>query len=132
MDKMTKAQQTSNTTNLTAVFGGCAFFGALSAWPSTLMKDHTNPVMELLGRKRPLQICSVIFNVGAAIMTAATNLGMIYAGRAITGFAVGIITATIPCFISEISPPPIRGQLTGFFEILYQGGTLIGFWVGLC
>lgn len=36
VDKMTKAQQTSNTTNLTAVFGGCAFFGALSAWPSML------------------------------------------------------------------------------------------------
>jgi sugar porter (SP) family MFS transporter len=119
MDKMTKAQNTSHTTNLTAVFGGCAFFGALSAWPS----------MELLGRKRPLQICSIIFNVGAAIMTAATNLGMIYAGRAITGFAVGIITAVIPTFISELSPPPIRGQLTGFFEILYQSGTLIGFWI---
>lgn len=85
--------------------------------------------MEILGRKRPLQICSVIFNVGAAIMTAATNLGMIYAGRAITGFAVGIITAVIPTFISEIAPPPIRGQLTGFFEILYQSGTLIGFWI---
>lgn len=119
MDKMTKAQNTSHTTNLTAVFGGCAFFGALSAWPS----------MELLGRKRPLQICSIIFNVGAAVMTAATNLEMIYAGRAITGYAVGILTAVIPTFISELSPPPIRGQLTGFFEILYQSGTLIGFWV---
>lgn len=41
----------------------------------------------------------------------------------------GILTATIPTFIGEFSPPAIRGQLTGFFEIAYQLGSLIGFWI---
>ena len=52
------------------------------------------------------------------------------AGRAITGFAAGALTAVIPTFIAETAPPAIRGQLTGFFEISYQMGALVGFWVG--
>jgi len=35
----------------------------------------------------------------------------------------------IPTFIAETSPPAIRGQLTGCFEISYQAGALVGFWI---
>lgn len=74
--------------------------------------------MEVFGRKRPMQLAAIIFNVGAILMTVTTHsLGMIYAGRVLTGFAVGILTAVVPTFLSEISPPPIRGRLTGFFEV---------------
>ncbi|BEI98795.1 hypothetical protein CcaverHIS631_0310940 [Cutaneotrichosporon cavernicola] len=120
IDKMTKAQQTSMTTNLTSTFTGSAWFGAVFAWPC----------MEAFGRKRPMQVSAFLFNLGAILMTVTThNLAMIYAGRAITGFAVGVLTATIPTFIAEFSPPAIRGQLTGFFEIAYQVGSLVGFWI---
>jgi MFS family permease len=120
IDKMTKAEQTAMTTNLTSTFTGSAWFGAVFAWPC----------MERFGRKRPMQVSAFLFNLGAILMTVTThNLGMIYAGRAITGFAVGVLTATIPTFIGEFSPPAIRGQLTGFFEIAYQIGSLVGFWI---
>lgn len=80
IDKMTKAEQTAMTTNLTSTFTGSAWFGAVFAWPC----------MEAFGRKRPMQVSAFLFNLGAVLMTATThNLGMIYAGRAITGFAVG-------------------------------------------
>ncbi|GMK53695.1 hypothetical protein CspeluHIS016_0102810 [Cutaneotrichosporon spelunceum] len=120
IDKMTKAQQTSMTTNLTSTFTGSAWFGAVFAWPC----------MEAFGRKRPMQVSAFLFNLGAILMTVTTHsLSMIYAGRAITGFSVGVLTATIPTFIGEFSPPAIRGQLTGFFEIAYQVGSLVGFWI---
>jgi hypothetical protein len=32
-------------------------------------------------------------------------------------------------YISEISPPAIRGRLTGFFESSYQIGAVVGFWI---
>jgi MFS family permease len=57
------------------------------------------------------------------------NLAYIYAGRSICGFAVGGITGTVPSYISELSIPSIRGRLTGLFEIAYQLGTVIGFWI---
>jgi MFS family permease len=85
---MTAQEKTNFTTNVTSVFTGAAFFGALSAWPT----------MGMFGRRRPLQLAALVFNVGAILMTATThNLGMIYAGRAITGFAVGILTAVSQC-----------------------------------
>lgn len=99
IDKMTPAQQTANSSNLTSAFTGAAFFGALGAWP----------IMEAWGRKRPLQISAFLFNVGALLMTVTTHsLNMIYAGRVLTGFSVGILTAVIPTFLSELSPPSIR------------------------
>ena len=35
----------------------------------------------------------------------------------------------MPSYIAELSVPSIRGILTGLFEIAYQVGSVIGFWV---
>jgi MFS family permease len=51
------------------------------------------------------------------------------AGRALTGIACGAITATVPSYIAELSIVSIRGFLTGFFEVAYQIGSLVGFWI---
>lgn len=83
-----------------------------------------------MGRKKTLQASVVIFLVGAVLMTAATNqLSYIYAGRVLTGLGCGAITANSPAYIAELSVPSIRGILTGLFEIVYQFGSLIGFWI---
>ncbi|CCF43114.1 hypothetical protein CH063_12912 [Colletotrichum higginsianum] len=63
-------------------------------------------------------------------MTVATDqLSFIYAGRALTGVGCGGITATVPSYIGELSIPSIRGILTGLFEVAYQVGSVIGFWI---
>jgi MFS family permease len=41
----------------------------------------------------------------------------------------GFITATVPSYIAELSVPSIRGILTGLFEVAYQIGSLVGFWI---
>ena len=46
-----------------------------------------------------------------------------------TGLACGAITATVPSYIAELSISSIRGILTGLFEVTYQTGSLIGFWI---
>lgn len=51
------------------------------------------------------------------------------AGRVLTGIACGAITATVPSYIAELSVVSIRGILTGFFEVAYQLGSLVGFWI---
>ncbi|KAL1408787.1 hypothetical protein Q8F55_005600 [Vanrija albida] len=118
--EMSADRKRQTISNLTSVYLSGAFFGALFAWPA----------METVGRRFPLQVAAVVFNVGAILMFASTtSLAMQYAGRVITGVAVGAFTAVIPTFISEYSPPAIRGQLTGFFEVMYQAGALVGFWI---
>lgn len=51
------------------------------------------------------------------------------AGRVLTGIACGAITATVPSYIAELSITSIRGILTGLFEVAYQIGSLVGFWI---
>jgi MFS family permease len=43
------------------------------------------------------------------------QLGMIYAGRLLTGLGVGGLAAVSPIYTSEIAPPAIRGRLTGLY-----------------
>ena len=58
-----------------------------------------------------------------------TSLTRIDAGRVLTGLACGAITATVPSYIAELSISSIRGILTGLFEVTYQTGSLVGFWI---
>ncbi|UNI22153.1 hypothetical protein JDV02_008070 [Purpureocillium takamizusanense] len=102
------------SSNITSAFQAGELLGALLCFP----------------RKGALQISVVVFLVGAALMVCATHqLSFIYVGRSLTGIACGAITATVPSYIAELSIVPIRGILTGFFEIAYQVGTLVGLWV---
>ena len=46
-----------------------------------------------------------------------------------SGLGVGASSLIIPVYISESSPPAIRGRLIGIFEILLQFSQIPGFWV---
>lgn len=81
--------------------------------------------LELLGRWWTIVIANIIFTVGAVLCTVPTHqLGLIYAGRLLTGLGVGGIAAVCPIYVTEFSPPAIRGRLTGFFESSYQIGAV--------
>ncbi|GKT94425.1 LOW QUALITY PROTEIN: quinate permease [Colletotrichum tofieldiae] len=127
------------SSNITSAFQAGALGGALMcffSWTpflfqiSILGTDTALPVTEYVGRKWALIISNLVFLAGAIPMVAATNdLASMYAGRALTGWGCGVITATVPSYIAELSVPSIRGILTGLFEVTYQTGSLIGFWI---
>ncbi|KFY27362.1 hypothetical protein V491_00933 [Pseudogymnoascus sp. VKM F-3775] len=117
---ITAATANTISSNITSAFQAGAFFGALFCFFIT----------ERLGRKWALQINVVVFIIGSILMTVATNqLSLIYVGRVLTGLGCGAITATVPSYIAELSIPSIRGMLTGLFEVAYQIGAVIGFWI---
>lgn len=108
--------------NLVSTYQAGAFFGAFLA----------HPVGHFLGRKKGLFITSVVFTIGAAIMTAAspsTHLTPVFVGRAIAGLAIGAASNLTPIYISEIAPAPARGQAVGIYEIGWQIGGLVGFFI---
>ncbi|KAL5361080.1 general substrate transporter [Aspergillus floccosus] len=108
------------SSNITSTFQAAAFFGSIFCFLTT----------EVVGRKWALQISNLAFLIGAILMAAVTHqLSYIYAGRALTGLACGFITATVPSYIAELSVSSIRGILTGLFEVAYQVGSVIGFWI---
>ncbi|KAH8154798.1 uncharacterized protein LAJ45_01329 [Morchella importuna] len=90
----------------------------------------TFPIVERWGRRKGMILSSLVFCIGAALMTASSGmLPLIYAGRAITGLAIGGASLIVPVYIAETSPPSIRGRLVGVFEVLSQAGGMLGFWI---
>ena len=108
--------------NIVSVYQAGAFFGALFAYVS----NHW------VGRKISLYIFSAVFCLGAGMMLGANadrGLGLIYGGRVLAGIGVGAASMIVPIYISELSPPAIRGRLVGIYELGWQVGGLVGFWI---
>lgn len=65
--------------------------------------------------------------IGSTIMCASQNIGMLVVGRVINGLAVGIESAQVPVYISELSPPSKRGRFVGMQQWAITWGILIMF-----
>ncbi|EAQ83036.1 hypothetical protein CHGG_10854 [Chaetomium globosum CBS 148.51] len=108
--------------NIVSVYQAGAFFGSLFAYVTS----------HFLGRRKSLFVFSSVFLVGAGIMLAANaerGLGPILAGRVLAGVGVGGASNMVPIYISELAPPAVRGRLVGIYELGWQIGGLVGFWI---
>ena len=65
--------------------------------------------MDSLGRRRTILIGAVINLVGAVLQTAARHLAMILVGRIMAGWAVGLLSMSVPIYQSECAHPKTRG-----------------------
>jgi MFS family permease len=61
--------------------------------------------------------------------TGDRGLGLIIGGRVLAGLGVGGCSNMVPIYISELSPPAIRGRLVGIYELGWQMGGLVGLYV---
>lgn len=102
---------------ITASMAGGSFLGAII---SGLLTD-------ILGRKRALQIGAIIWCIGSIIVCASQNIGMLIAGRFINGLSVGICSAQVPVYVSELAPPSRRGLVVGTQQWAITWGILVSF-----
>lgn len=65
--------------------------------------------------------------LGSALSASAQNIGMLIAGRIINGFCVGIESAQVPVYVSELSPPSIRGRVVGMQQMAIATGIMVMF-----
>jgi sugar porter (SP) family MFS transporter len=112
-------------------------------------------VADKISRKWALTLVVVIFNIGAILQTAAVNYTMLVVGRTIGGIGVGTLAMVCdifqtlllfvsdrlvlviantnkqgaPLYISEISPPNLRGTLLVLESISIVSGCVISYWI---
>lgn len=68
--------------------------------------------MDSLGRRKTVMIGAFINLVGAVLQAAAQHLGMILVGRIMAGWAVGVLSMSVPIYQSECAHPKTRGMLS--------------------
>lgn len=120
LDKAEGNTLASLKSNIVSTFQAGAFFGAIMAYWCN----------EKFGRKKTILAFAVIFMVGVTLQLAASGkVGLIYAGRAVTGLSVGTMSMIVPVYNAEWSPPAIRGLTVGLYECVYQTALVIAFWI---
>jgi MFS family permease len=123
-DTMSKATQNLISANIVSCYQAGAFFGAFFAYP----------IGHFWGRRIGLLVAGLVFILGAGLMlgvNADRGLGLLYAGRVLAGLGVGAGSNITPIYISELAPPAIRGRLVGVYELGWQVGGLVGFWINV-
>jgi len=108
--------------NIVSIYQAGAFFGSFFAFATS----------HIWGRRLSLQIFSLLFILGAGLSLGANGargLSLIYVSRALTGVGVGGASNMTPIYIAELAPPAARGRLVGLYELGWQIGGLVGFWI---
>ncbi|TVY65728.1 MFS glucose transporter mfs1 [Lachnellula suecica] len=96
------------------------------SWLGALVSGY---VSDILGRKRSIQIGATIWCIGSILVCASNGIAMLIVGRIINGFSVGICSAQVPVYITEIAPPSKRGRLVGAQQWAITWGILIMFYI---
>jgi sugar porter (SP) family MFS transporter len=103
---------------------GAVLFGAMfGPFISGFLTDK-------LGRKKINIIASLIFVVGSILAAIAPDTHSLIAGRLLLGLAIGIVAATVPLYLAELSPKDKRGRMVTFFQLAITLGILLSYVVG--
>ncbi|XP_019252674.1 PREDICTED: sugar transporter ERD6-like 8 [Nicotiana attenuata] len=89
-----------------SVFGSILTIGAM------LGAITAGRIADLLGRKGAMRLSSVICSAGWLAIYLAKEPMVLYLGRFLSGYSIGIISYVVPMFVGEISPNKLRGALS--------------------
>ncbi|KAJ5894748.1 hypothetical protein N7495_006439 [Penicillium taxi] len=106
--------------------GGVTAAMPAGSWLGALASGY---ISDRLGRKYAIMFGCIFWIIGSVISCASQNIGMLAAGRVINGLSVGIESAQVPVYISEISPPSKRGRLVGSQQWAITWGILIMYYI---
>jgi predicted MFS family arabinose efflux permease len=73
--------------------------------------------MDSLGRRKTIMLGAMINLVGAVLQCSAQNLAMVLVGRIFAGWAVGVLSMSVPIYQSECAHPKTRGNKQAFLKL---------------
>jgi SP family sugar:H+ symporter-like MFS transporter len=100
---------------ITSILSAGTFLGALAA----------GSLADTIGRRPSIILACLVFAIGVIIQTASSTVGVLVAGRVVAGLGVGVISATVILYMSEIAPRRIRGALVATYQFAITVGILL-------
>ena len=102
-------------------FGSSALVGAiLGALVAGTLSDR-------FGRKPILSLAAWLFFISAVGSTIPPTFTILIAARLVGGLGVGMASVLAPMYISEFSPPTIRGRLVALYQLSIVIGILLAY-----
>ncbi|KAI9277178.1 sugar transporter [Phascolomyces articulosus] len=89
----------------------------------------SGPLADIMGRRGLAMACTILSILGDLLLVSAYELSMFYAGRAITGVSVGMLSMVLPLYLTEVAPLSLRGRAIAFHQFCIILGISIAFWV---
>ncbi|CAO2817237.1 unnamed protein product [Amaranthus hypochondriacus] len=83
------------------------------------------------GRTRTFQLDAIPLAIGAYLCATAKSVQVMMIGRLLCGIGIGVSSALVPLYISEISPTEIRGALGSVNQLFICIGILVALVAGL-
>nr|XP_042970192.1 plastidic glucose transporter 4-like isoform X1 [Carya illinoinensis]XP_042970193.1 plastidic glucose transporter 4-like isoform X1 [Carya illinoinensis]KAG2715010.1 hypothetical protein I3760_03G056400 [Carya illinoinensis]KAG2715011.1 hypothetical protein I3760_03G056400 [Carya illinoinensis]KAG2715012.1 hypothetical protein I3760_03G056400 [Carya illinoinensis]KAG6659824.1 hypothetical protein CIPAW_03G063000 [Carya illinoinensis]KAG6659825.1 hypothetical protein CIPAW_03G063000 [Carya len=110
----------------------------LQGWVvSTLLAGATvgsftgGALADKFGRTRTFQLDAIPLAIGAFLCATAQSVQTMIIGRLLAGIGIGVTSAIVPLYISEISPTEIRGALGSVNQLFICIGILAALVAGL-
>lgn len=97
---------------------GCIFGAAVASWPA-----------DRFGRRDTMKIAACFFLISAIVTGLTSSFGLFVCARILGGIAVGIVSVTVPIYISEITSTEKRGSSSINFQLGVVVGILAAFFV---
>ena len=89
--------------------------------------SFTGIIADLFGRRKSLFISAVLLAVSAGGCMVSAHLKELIVFRLIGGVGIGIASMLSPLYISEISPPEIRGRMVSLYQFAITIGILLAY-----
>ena len=121
----TVLQQGRNASGLGLTEAQADLFGSIVNGGALVGALGGSKLLDVLGRARTVTLLCVPFSVGFVLIAVAQSLGVLLAGRVLTGVAVGLTAVTVPVYVSELAPVRLRGSLGGLFQVAISFGLLL-------
>lgn len=86
--------------------------------------------MDRFGRKKTLLLTEIPLIFGWLLISFATDVYMIYAGRLLMGFGSGMVGAPARVYTSEVTQPHLRGMLSALAAVGISFGVLFQYTLG--
>jgi sugar porter (SP) family MFS transporter len=79
------------------------------------------------GRRRLILAAGVVFTIGTAGAVLASAAWPLIAARFVLGLGVGIASAVVPLYLTELAPKETRGALTSLMQLLVTIGIFVAY-----